>query len=169
MAGPDETGRRSSLLNAKLTIVSEPVQFQSVTIGHSSNKLQHGARTTMKHSITQSLFAAILIALAISASAQAAKVIQGQNIKTLAAACDRSPKCINWGGGVFTNGGTGGAICNEKKCVSIPDDSPTRAGSNDNRGNDPSGSSVNAGGGNGGGKGTSSGGNQASDGGPSID
>jgi hypothetical protein len=125
----------------------------------------------MTSSITRKLSAAIIFILSFSGSAQAAKIIPGQNIKTFAAACDRSPKCINWGGGVFTNGGTGGVICNDKKCVHVPDDAPARTGSNDNRGNAPSSSTVNEGGG----KGAMAGGaggspsSMGGDGGPSID
>lgn len=124
----------------------------------------------MIYAIPRMLSAAMLVVLAASVPAQAAKVIPGQNIKTFAAACDRSPKCINWGGGVFTNGGTGGVICNDKKCVNLPDDAPTRTGSNDHRSNDPSGSTVS-----GGGKGDEAGGaggspsSMGGDGGPSID
>lgn len=124
----------------------------------------------MIYAIPRILSAAMLVAMATLVPAQAAKVIPGQNIKTFAAACDRSPKCINWGGGVFTNGGTGGVICNDKKCVNLPDDAPTRTGSNDHRSNDPSGSTVN-----GGGKGDAAGGaggspsSMGGDGGPSID
>lgn len=125
----------------------------------------------MTSSITRIFSAAIIITLAFSGSAQAAKIIPGQNIKTFAAACDRSKTCINWGGGVFTNGGTGGVICNDKKCVHVPDDAPTRTGSNDNRSNDHSGSTVS----NGNGKSAvagGAGGNPSSmggDSGPSID
>jgi hypothetical protein len=56
----------------------------------------------MTYSITCNLSAAFIMIFAMSGSAQAAKVIPGQNIKTFAAACDRSPKCINWGGGHFS-------------------------------------------------------------------
>jgi hypothetical protein len=92
------------------------------------------------------LVASVLIAGAAPVSFAKATIIAGQNIKTFAAACDRSKTCINWGGGVFTNGGTGGVICNDKKCVKLPNDAPTRTGSNDHRSNDPSGSTVNDGG-----------------------
>ncbi len=99
----------------------------------------------MTSSITRKFSAAIIIILAFSGSAQAAKIIPGQNIKTFAAACDRSPKCINWGGGHFSNDGVN-VTCNKKKCVNH-ENTHTRTSSDDNHSNDPSGSTVNDGGG----------------------
>jgi hypothetical protein len=99
----------------------------------------------MTSSITRKFSAAIIIALTFSGSAQAAKIIPGQNIKTFAAACDRSPKCINWGGGHFSNDGVN-VTCNKKKCVNH-ENTHTRTSSDDNHSNDPSGSTVNDGGG----------------------
>ena len=60
------------------------------------------------------LVASILIAGAARKPLAKATIIQGRNLKTFAAACDRSKTCINWGGGVFTNGGTGGVVCNNR-------------------------------------------------------
>lgn len=99
----------------------------------------------MKRSIARIFFVTILASLAMSGSAQAAKVIPGQNIKSFAAACDRSPKCINWGGGHFSNDGVN-VTCNKKKCVNHENTHP-RTSSDDNHSNDPSGSTVNDGGG----------------------
>ena len=99
----------------------------------------------MTSSITRKYSAAIIITLAFLGSAQAAKIIPGQNIKTFAAACDRSPKCINWGGGHFSNDGVN-VTCNKKKCVNH-ENTHTRTSSDDNHSNDPSGSAVNDGGG----------------------
>ena len=99
----------------------------------------------MTSSITRKYSAAIIITLAFLGSAQAAKIIPGQNIKTFAAACDRSPKCINWGGGHFSNDGVN-VTCNKKKCVNH-ENTYTRTSSDDNHSNDPSGSTVNDGGG----------------------
>ena len=99
----------------------------------------------MTSSITRKYSAAIIITLAFLGSAQAAKIIPGQNIKTFAAACDRSPKCINWGGGHFSNDGVN-VTCNKKKCVNH-ENTHTRTSSDDNHSNDPSGSTVNDGGG----------------------
>jgi hypothetical protein len=123
----------------------------------------------MTHSITSMLSTAIILTLAMAVSAQAAKVIPGQNIKTFAAACDRAPKCINWGGGHFSNDGTN-VTCNEKKCVNH-ENTHTRTGSGDNPGNDPSGSTVNDGGGKGDTAGGAGGnpGSMGGDNGPSID
>lgn len=123
----------------------------------------------MIYAIPRILSAAVLVVMATSVSAEAAKVIAGQNIKTFAAACDRSPKCINWGGGHFSNDGVN-VTCNEKKCVNH-ENTHTRTSSSDNRSNDPSGSTVGTSGGKGdvaGGAGNNSS-SMGGDGGPSID
>lgn len=123
----------------------------------------------MIYAIPRILSAAMLVVMATSVSAQAAKVIAGQNIKTFAAACDRSPKCINWGGGYFSNDGVN-VTCNEKKCVNH-ENTHTRTSSGDSRSNDPSGSTVGTSGGKGdvaGGAGNNSS-SMGGDGGPSID
>lgn len=80
---------------------------------------------------------AALAAPAVPASAKAT-LLPGQNRASMAAACDRSATCINWGGGVFTSGDTG-VICNDKKCVKVEEDAPARESRNNNRGGDQSG------------------------------
>ena len=117
------------------------------------------------------IVASALVAGAAPAVLAKATIIPGQNNSTFAAVCDRSKTCINWGGGVYTNGGTGGVICNDKKCVKIPDDAPARTGNNDNRGNDTSGSTVDQGGSKGDMAGSFGGnpGSMGNDSGPSID
>lgn len=51
--------------------------------------------------------------------------IRGQNRATYAAKCKPNPNCVDWGGGVFTNGDTK-VICTKKKCTMYEDDAPAR-------------------------------------------
>lgn len=125
----------------------------------------------MTKSFTYSLLAAsILIAGAAPTSFAKEYTIRGKNNASYGAACNASPTCVNWGGGVYTNGDTK-VICTKSKCTMYEDDAPTRTGSNDHRSNDPSGSTVNDGGGKGDvadGAGGSPG-SMGGDSGPSID
>jgi hypothetical protein len=50
--------------------------------------------------------------------------LRRHNNGSYAAACDRSATCINWGGGVYTNGDTK-VICTKSKCTMYEDDPPT--------------------------------------------
>ena len=101
----------------------------------------------MTKSFAHSLIvASILIAGAAPASHAKEYTIRGKNNASYGAACTTSPTCVNWGGGVYTNGDTK-VICTKSKCTMYEDDAPTRTGSNDNRSNDPSGSTVTGGGG----------------------
>ena len=117
------------------------------------------------------IVSSILIAGTASTAFAKAAIIPGQNNGTFAAACERSKTCINWGGGVYTNGDTG-IICNSKKCVKLEEDAPARESSNGDRGNDPSGSTVGTGGSKGAhasGAGNSNPASMGSDNGSSID
>lgn len=78
--------------------------------------------STRQFALAAMLAAALVGAHAPSASAKEYN-IRGHNIKTYAAACDRSPTCVNWGGGVFTNGDTK-VICTKRKCTMYEDDPP---------------------------------------------
>ena len=114
--------------------------------------------------------ASVLIAGAAPASHAKEYTIRGKNNASYGAACNKSPTCINWGGGVYTNGDTK-VICTKSKCTMYEDDAPTRTSSNEHRSNDPSGSTVNDGGSKGdvaAGAGDSPS-SMGGDGGPSID
>lgn len=84
--------------------------------------------------------ASLLIAAAGPAAFAKATIIPGQNNGSFAAACERSKTCINWGSGVYTNGDTG-VICNDKKCVKVPD--LYREGTNGRGANNSGGSTGN--------------------------
>ena len=69
---------------------------------------------------------AMLVAI-LPGSPAAAKsyTIRGHNNASYGAACKPNPNCVNWGGGVYTNGDTK-VICTKKKCTMYEDDPPAR-------------------------------------------
>lgn len=70
------------------------------------------------------LGAALVLGSDVSAAWAKEYNIRGQNNKSYAARCNQSPTCINWGGGVYTNGDTK-VICTKSKCTMYEDDPPT--------------------------------------------
>lgn len=69
-------------------------------------------------------FGALLVLGADLSSAFAKEyTIRRHNNASYGAACNDSPTCINWGGGVYTNGDTK-VICTKNKCTMYEDDPP---------------------------------------------
>jgi hypothetical protein len=75
--------------------------------------------------VVRAVASALAVAATLAGSPAAAKEynIRGQNNASWGARCDASPSCINWGGGVYTNGDTK-VICTKKKCTMYEDDPP---------------------------------------------
>ena len=75
--------------------------------------------------LTSIVFAGIALGgLAVEFAAAKEYTIRKHNNASYGAACDRSPTCINWGGGVYTNGDTK-VICTKSKCTMYEDDPPS--------------------------------------------
>ena len=67
--------------------------------------------------------ATLLLGLGLPAAEAKEYTIRGKNNASYGAACNQSPTCINWGGGVYTNGDTK-VICTKSKCTMHEDDQP---------------------------------------------
>ena len=78
---------------------------------------------TASHTTTLALTLGALLALDAGLSAASAKAynLRKHNNASYGAACDKSPTCINWGGGVYTNGDSG-VICTKTKCTLYTDE-----------------------------------------------